>query len=265
MASVSLAAVALVLLAEPAPTVASDAPDRTNGTFTVAPGVWQLELGLDVATPFGGLPAGVVPLRVPTTLRVGVSPRVELRAFDGDRLLHHDLRRGVGGETSFGFKIRFNDPQVRFGRRPTFGVQPYLAFPMYGLGKHPDAIALGAALLWAQPLTRWLAVDVNGGFELALERGAPPLTGFVSASTQATIRERWLPYLEVYGDIRGSDSAAIEVGADAGFVFVAHRRVAFNVAGRATFVAPVLSHGVLAGLAVLLADGARCRRRIARG
>ncbi len=260
MANLAAAVLGLWVASEPPPSVASDAPDRTNGPFTVAPGAWQLELGVDASFSGRAVPDGAVPLRVPTTLRVGLSPRVELRAFDGERLLHHDISRGVGGETSFGFKIRFNDPAPDAPRRPQFGVQPYFAFPLYGLRRHPDAVASGAALLWTQPVTRSLGVDINAGLELAFERGAAPLTGFVSASAQASIRERWLPYLELFHDIRGRGRAALELGADAGFVVVAHRRLAFNLAGRATFLAAVRSYGALAGVAFLLADGTRWRR-----
>lgn len=261
--TVAIGFAVLAVLAEPLPTVSSDAPDQTNGTFTVAPGAWQVELGLDAALPGSDLSGGELPLRIPTTLRIGLSPRVELRAFDGERLFHRDVQGEASGETSFGFKIRFDDPRPDAPYRPLFGLQPYVAFPTVELLDHTESLALGATLLWAQPVARWLAVDINLGAEIAYDRDAPPVSSFASMSAQASASARWLPYAEIYADIPWRKRSALELGTDAGFVVVANRRLAFNLAGRATIVAPARSYGVLAGLAVLLADGTRWRRFVA--
>lgn len=253
--------VALALLFAPAPpTVATDAPDQTNGTFTVAPGAWQAELGLDATLPGSGAVERQVSLHLPTTLRVGLSHRVELRLFDGEPLWRVDPNDRVGGDTAFGFKIRFNDLHEG-SRRPSFGIQPYVSFPTLRVLHDLESAALGTVLLWTQPVTRWLVFDANLGLELGIDRGAMPLWTFAAISAQITASHRWIPYAEIYADVPWQRADTLELGCDAGLVVVATRRLAFDVAGRATLLAPGPDYGIIAGLAVLLADGRRWRHR----
>lgn len=245
------------------PTVATDRPDATNGTTTVAPGVWKLEAGIDV------VPSGLVgdpevpPLGVPTTLRIGIADHIELRLFDGDPLPWTDSRGRGGDGLSIGAKWRLLDV-VRGRRRPSLGLQPYVTFPSY----HPQTwqdTRLGLIGLWTQPLASWLAFDANASLEVDMPGGsADALGSLLSVSMQVIASSRFIPYAEIYGLVEWREPSASVLAVDAGLVMIAARRLSFDFAVRADVVAEQPEYGVLAGLAVILADGIRWRSRLRR-
>lgn len=256
-------AVAALLSFSTPPTVSTDSPDHANGTFTVAPGAWQAELGVDVTLPGSGTIERDQPVHIPSTIRVGLTDRIELRAFDGEPLIISDPNRRVGEDTAFGLKIRFND-LVLGTRRPSFGVETYVATSTVRLLHDLESLAIGGTLLWAQPLARWLILDANVGLELGVGDPSTPVAGFTAISAQITASARWIPYAEIYVELPTHAPETIDVGTDAGLIVVASRRVALDVAGRVTLLAEGPDYGVIAGLAVLLADGTRWRRWIDR-
>lgn len=255
--------VSLALSTSPAlPPVSSDAPDYSNGTVTVPPGSVQAEVGLDVTLPGSGRIERASPLHVPTALRIGLSDRIELRAFDGEPVLEEDINRRVGGETSFGLKIRFNDVAPT-SRRPSLGIQTFAELATVRALRDLDTLALGATLLWTQTVTRWLVFDANLGAELGVGERNVPVQGLAAISWQVVASSRWIPYAEVYVEMPMHAPETIDFGGDAGLVAVVSQRVAFNAAGRVTFLAEGPDYGLLAGVAVRLLDGHRWRRRSA--
>lgn len=264
--SIVIAATLLELLAGPnvddLPTVATDRPDATNGTFTVAPGVWQLEAGMDVVpVAVGDLEAP--PLAVPVTLRIGLTERIELRTFDGDPLPWLDIRGRGGDGLSLGAKVRLIDV-VPGRRRPSLGLQPHVSWPSF----HPQSwhgTKLGLIGLWTQPVASWLAFDVNTSLELGVP-GDPERTlgSLVSLSTQVTASSRFIPYAEVYGWVDWRSPASSTVAVDAGIVMVPARRLSFDLAARADVVAEQPEYGLLGGISVILTDGIMWRSRSRR-
>jgi len=240
----------------PLPPVSSDAPDYSNGTVTIPPGAIQAEIGVDVTLPGSGVAERSLPLHVPTALRIGLTDRIELRAFEGEPLLREDRNRRVGGDTAFGLKIRFDDGPYT-SRRPSFGIQPYVSTSTIRMLRDIDTLALGATLLWTQTVTRWLVFDANLGAELGVGEPQIPVSGFAAISWQVVASSRWIPYAEIYVELPTHAPETIDVGGDAGLVAVVLPRLAFNIAGRATFLAEGPDYGVLGGIAVRLADGVR--------
>lgn len=253
---------ALLVASEPVdlPTVVTDRPDVTNGTFTVSPGVWQLEAGMDVV-PSGRLgDAEEPPIAVPMTLRIGLTERVELRTFDGDPLPWLDAR-GRGGEgLSLGAKVRLLD-MVPGRRRPSLGFQPYVSLPSF----HPQTwlgAELGMIGLWTQPLTSWLLFDANASIELgAPSRQERTLGSLLSVSLLVEAFPRVVPYAEAYALVDWWDHDGTVLAVDAGVVLIAKRRLAFDLAARADVVATQPEYGLIGGITVILADGVRWRRR----
>jgi hypothetical protein len=252
-----------VLATAPIPPVSSDAPDYSNGTVTIPPGAVQAEVGVDVTLPGSGLVERQVPVHVPTTLRIGLTDKIELRLFEGEPVLVEDRNRRVGGDTAFGLKIRFNE-YAPHTRKPSFGIQPFVEFATLRLAKDIDTLALGATLLWTQTVTRWLVFDANLGGELGVRERDIPFLGFAAISWQIVASERWIPYAELYVEMPSHAPETIDFGGDAGLVAVVRPRLALNAAARVTFLAEGADYGVLAGVAVRLADGDRWRRWTAK-
>lgn len=243
----------------PLPPVSSDAPDYSNGTVTMPPGVVQAEIGVDVTLPGSGVVERSVPLHVPTALRIGLTDRMELRAFEGEPVLREDRNRRVGGDTAFGLKIRFDDGPYT-SRRPSFGIQPYFSTSTIRMLRDIDTLALGANILWTQSVTRWLVFDANLGAELGVGDPQIPVSGFAAISWQVVASTRWIPYAEIYVELPIHAPETVDFGGDAGLVVVVLPRVALNAAARVTFLAEGPDYGILGGLAVRLADGVRWRR-----
>lgn len=242
------------------PMVATDRPDATNGTFTVAPGVWQLEAGIDAVLPARvGDPEGP-PLAVPVTLRIGITERIEVRTFDGDPLPWLDARGRGGQGVALGAKVRLLDV-IPGRRRPSLGLQPYVSLPSF----HPRSwlgTKLGVIGLWTQPLTSWLAFDANASLELGVPADPTGTLGsLLSVSAQVTASSRFIPYAEVYALMDWRDHANTVLAVDAGLVIIVRRRLSFDVAARADVVAEQPAYGVLGGISVILADGIRWRSR----
>lgn len=243
----------------PLPPVSSDAPDYANGTVIIPPGAIQAELGVDVTLPGSGLVEREVPVHVPTALRIGLTEKIELRLFEGEPLLVEDRNRRVGGDTAFGMKIRFND-YAPHTRKPSFGIQPFVELATLRIAKDIDTAAIGATLLWTQTVTRWLVFDANLGGELGVTEHEVPLLGFAAISWQVVASARWIPYAELYVESPLHSAKTLDFGGDAGLVAVVRPRLALNAAARVTFLAEGPDYGLVAGVAVRLADGDRWRR-----
>ena len=145
-----------VLATAPIPPVSSDAPDYSNGTVTIPPGAVQAEIGVDVTLPGSGLVERQVPVHIPTTLRIGLTDKIELRLFEGEPVLVEDRNRRVGGDTAFGLKIRFNE-YAPHTRKPSFGIQPFVEFATLRLAK-----LFGCRTVWIDSISQIEALSMSG-------------------------------------------------------------------------------------------------------
>lgn len=245
------------------PQVATDRPDMANSTFTVAPGAWQAELDID-ATVYAQQRSSSLPVLVPTSLRIGIARRVELRVLDGDPLPLLDERSTDSGGLSFGVKVRFNDA-VEGRRIPSFGVQVYLVRLIAPRPARLRVPAAGGFLIWTQSIAPWLSFDVNLGAEVYPiddDRGVG-VTSTGAISTVFPIHERFDPYLELYGMMGQTVAGGRLLAADGGAIVRLSRRIAVDVGTRVGLVTSNREVGVMAGITWLLADGVRWRRYVA--
>lgn len=250
-------------VAEERPQVATDRPDMANSTFTVAPGAWQAELDID-ATVYARQRSDSTPVLVPTSLRIGLARRVELRVLDGDPLPLLDERSTDSGGLSAGVKVRFNDA-IEGRRIPSFGVQVYLVRLIAPRPVRFRLPAAGGFLIWTQPVARWMSFDVNLGAEAyPVDDGrGVGVTSSGAISTVFPFHERFDPYLELYGVMGRAVVGGRLLGADGGAIVRLSRRVAVDVAARVGLITSNREVGVMAGITWLLADGVRWRRYVA--
>jgi hypothetical protein len=269
--------VALALVAPPQPIV-SDRPDVTNGTFTVQPGGWQAEVGLDAEVVARRL--GASPLSLETALRIGILPRAELRLLEGDVLEWITASRDRSGELltgttrrastraiddapllEFGTKVRITEMNVRRWI-PSFGIQPLLGFRPPGKAYRGLPVA-GVVLIASQPMGKYIILDTNLGARI--DGNVVPrrvVSAYLSGSLGVEVHPGVLLYAEVVGVIAARRDEIVLV--DGGVLVHAHRRVVFDVSARVSPIGDRRTGGVSAGMTALLTDGQRWRRHLAR-
>ncbi len=226
-------------------TATPDRPDFANGVFTVARGGWQLELGgnLDLSRRSPSR----LPLGLPTAIRIGITDRLELRAFDAETAEWI----GPGGEVDpregFGAKLRLVDEQPRRWI-PGIGLQP-----MAYVGLRRDVLPAGEfTFIVSQPFGRSTTLDLNFGGELELvRRGAPQRGGLFAASLGVQAHPRLLAFGEFY--VSGSQRPQTRrLGGDAGVVVSLTARFAFDVAARVEDYGGRRAITALAGITALV-------------
>lgn len=270
-----IASLVAFALSQPPP-VAPDRPDVANNTITVAPAAMQLETGLDAELPPQRFEEA--PLGLETALRIGVHERAELRLFEGDVLQWatgtganaRRRRRGYAFRPStlaaddvplleFGAKVRLNELDVR-RFVPSIGLQPMIGVRGPGPQFRGHIPVAAITLIIMQPLTDYVNFDVNAALRIDANLPAPRVaSGLLAGSFSVVTHHRVVVYAELVGIIAGRGARALST--DAGLVVTATRRIAFDVAGRATLVSVVKSYGVIAGMTVLITDGSRRRKR----
>ncbi|HET6583110.1 MAG TPA: hypothetical protein VFG69_06680, partial [Nannocystaceae bacterium] len=238
--------VALVL-ASPAP-VATDRPDVTNGTLTVPPGAWQLEVGTDVEA--SRLRVEQPPVALETALRIGVHQAAELRLLEGDVLEwataatdpagtrvrgdgRRALRRSIDNAPllEFGGKVRLTELNVRRWV-PSLGMQPVLALRPPGRA-YRGVPVFGLAFIVSQPFGRIVVLDSNAAMRIdGNAKARRVVSGYVTGSLGVQVHPKILVYGELVGVLETQRAESLL--ADAGAIFTIAPRVAFDVAARAT-------------------------------
>lgn len=226
-------------------TATPDRPDFANGVFTVARGGWQLELGGNV--DLSRRRPSRLPLGLPTAIRIGITDRLELRAFDAETAEWI----GPGGEVDpregFGAKLRLVDEQPQRWI-PGIGLQP-----MAYIGLRRDLLPAGEfTFIVSQPFGRLTTLDLNFGGELELvRRGAPQGGGLFAASLGVQAHPRVLAFGEFY--VSGSSQRQTRrIGGDAGLVVSLTARFAVDAAVRAEDYGGRSGVTALAGITALV-------------
>src|SRR5262245_19111135 len=184
--------------------VITDGRDQTNGTLTVAPGVVQIETGVEYQHTSQAGPA-LRRLAVQNTIRVGVTKGLEVRV-DGEpfvRMRGPDDDTGTGDET-LGLKYRFLD-QPEAWWWPSLGVEPSLKLPTAHQPIGSGLVDFGALALVSWVLPHDLSLDVNAGLN-AIAQPHPRgylLQADVSGSFGLQITERLSTYVELVFKSRG--------------------------------------------------------------
>jgi Putative MetA-pathway of phenol degradation len=229
-------------------------PDRPNfsaSTYTVAPGVLQIESGAQYShTSIGGSPADRE-FSLDVMLRVGLTERIELRLQGEPLVVLRGERDDTGnGDISLQAKYRFFD--AREGRWwPSLAVLPFVRFPIahepHGTNL-PDFALIGLAsfsLPWG------LGLDVNAGVGGNGQRpGGYLVQGVAAASVSRDIAERWATYAEVFFTSAAERGGRAQVGFDAGVQFFVTQRLALDAAAETSLTGPGPDYAFRAGLSV---------------
>jgi hypothetical protein len=246
----------LVGLGEPVPTptpepesdhtVVSDRPDFANSSLTVPRGGVQVEVGINADVTPGGPRS--FPLGVPTAIRIGVTPRFELRLFDAESAEWVDHDGQLEPREGFGAKLRLVDENV--GRwTPAVALQPLLL-----VGLRRDLLPSGElTLIITQPFGELVMLDMNFGGEYEL--GAPhhqAFGGFVAGSVGVQVHPSTLLYTEVYVTGTTNVSRSLRWGTDGGAVISLTPRFAIDFAARIERFGGRTAVGVLSGVTGLL-------------
>jgi hypothetical protein len=241
----------ILALLEPPPDatdhiVATDRPDFANSSLTVPRGGWQLEIGMNAGLL--RVAKHPLPLGIPTTLRVGITNRFELRLFDSETAEWISPFNNVEPRESFGGKLRLvDDDPDRW--TPAVALQP-----LFLVGLRRDVLPAGElTLIVSQPLGHRVMLDTNFGLEY--EIGSPvsrAWEGLVAGSVSVQLHARAVLYSELYVTGTPYFSPTLRWGGDGGFIFVLTRHLAVDVAARLERYGHRTASSVLTGLTALL-------------
>jgi hypothetical protein len=232
-----VAAAAVLLVAAPALAADEDAidpdrPDLTNGAKTVGRGRVQVEGGVVYQrTGLAGLPSQRA-FAVETTLRAGVTERLELRV-DGVpfvRLRGAEEDTDVGDFT-LGAKYRFLDaPDEAWW--PTLALGPFVKLPTAGQPIGSGRTDFGLILIASFDLPWRLGLDVNAGMAAVGQNGSGGylLQARASASLAYAVSEPLSVFAEVFYASRAEREGRDQAGVDAGVIWRVTRDVALDVA-----------------------------------
>jgi len=241
----------LSLAAEDPGRVDPDRPNIANSTKTVAPGVVQIETGVDVQA-VGKARQDTFRFSAPLNLRIGVHEKIELRIADGDpwRWAQGLLGARQQGEISLGAKLRLYEKQT--GTRVSLGVQPQLS-PTSPRGEARFWAPLpGAVFLTTVEPGDW-HLDFNAGIKMrANEKGkCCDAEGVLAASFGRSFADEVvLLWIESYSRTNLAQGELAELAGDAGIIVTPTRRVALDLAVLVGQVNRTLITALLGGITV---------------
>jgi opacity protein-like surface antigen len=229
-------------------------PDRPNfsaSTYTVAPGVLQIETGAQYShTSIGGSPADRQ-FFLDVMLRAGLTERIELRLQGEPLVVTRGERDDTGnGDISLQAKYRFLD--AREGRWwPSLGILPFVRFPI-AHEPHGTNLPDFALIALASFTLPWgLGLDVNAGAGGLGQRPSGYLAqGVAAASLSRDIAERWSTYVEVFFESAAQPGARASVGFDGGVQFFLTQNLALDAAVQTSLAGPGPDYAFRAGLSV---------------
>jgi len=250
--------IAMLLLLPPAcsgqVTVETDRPDVANSTKTVPPGYVQLESGYRYTIASVRGEHATRRSSAEATVRVGVTPSLELRL---DAEPYVDLRNGERthgvGDAVFGAKWRLLDAPDE-GRAPAVGVFPFVKVPSADAPIGSEEVDFGLLGLLSFELPAALALDVNLGVAALgqADRSGFLMQGLAAVSLGRRLFETVTGFGELFFASRAERDGREMLGADAGLIWVVHHRVALDVAVETTLVGRGPDFGFRIGATVLL-------------
>ena len=230
-----------------------DRPDLTTGAEVVPAGGLQLETGLEYDyTRVGGRP-NERQLSVQATLRLGLTPALEV-SLDGVPFVW--LRDGDdhtgSGDYTLGLKYRFLAPSSD-GTGPALGLNPYVKLPTasepIGSGR-PD---FGVLLLMTLGLPWGLSLDANAGVAAIGQRrpdGFIP-QGIVAASLSWAVTKQLSTITELYYTTKNKRDGRDGLLTTVALMYRVTPRLAVDVGMRTTLTGQGPDWAALVGLSVL--------------
>lgn len=212
--------------------VEPDRPDVSNGVKTVAPGTVQIESGVDYARTRTGGRAAERRLALELHLRAGLTERVEVKVESEPFVrLRGEEDDTSPGDIAIGVKYRFLDrPEGAWW--PALAIQPFVKLPVASAPIGSERPDFDLRALASFDLPAGLGLDVNAGLITVGQRRPSGylLQALATASLNAEIGERFLPFVEIFYTSRDEREGRGTVGFDAGLVYRITRRVAVDVA-----------------------------------
>jgi hypothetical protein len=232
--------------------VEPDRPTVSNSTHTVPVKALQVELGLEYARSRHDSNPTERRLALHTTLRTGLSDRVEVR-LEGEPLVrlqeeHDDI--GLG-DMAVGLKYRVFEPSE--GQRgPALGVQPFVKIPTARTPIGSGRLDAGVLLLADQDLPGEVHLTVNAGLIAVGQPHGSLLQGLAAASVSREFWGRLSPFFEGFFASREEREGRDTVGLDTGLVYLLTRRVAIDAAAEMTLNRRRPDYALRTGLSLLL-------------
>lgn len=232
--------------------VAPDRPDLTNSTQTIMPGGFQLEVGVEYErTRQGGSPTERR-LALQTTLRAGLSERLEV-FLDAEPVVW--LRRerdDLGnGDVTLGLKYRFFEPSP--GERwPALGLQPFAKLPTANTPIGTERPDFAFLFLATQALPWGFNLDLNAGLA-ALGQRKPEgvlLQAQASGSLSYALTPRLSAFTELFFFTKDQRNSRELLGMSAGGIYVLTTSLAVDLGMRTTLTGRGPDWSVVTGFSV---------------
>lgn len=230
--------------------ISPDRPDVTSGTTTVAPGVVQIETGVEFEKARVGGRASDRRLGLQAALRTGLTDRLEVM-LEGEPLVR---LRDEGADTGAGdltlvSKYRFLDAEQ--GRPwPALGVESFLKIPSARAPIGSERLDLGVVALASFELPSGFGLDVNAGLAAVGQRDGHLLQALASASLSWELARGWVPFAEVFFASRAERDGRGVLGLTAGTLYRLTADIAVDAAARTSLAGAGPDYAVTGGVSV---------------
>ena len=209
--------------------VETDRPDAANSTKTVPPSYVQVETGYRYSRDHVGGGATVKRSSAETSVRVGITPSLEIR-LDGDAYV--DLRDGEResgiGDLSVGAKWRLLDTKTE-PVGVSFGLTPFVKLPTARTPIGSEQADFGLIGLLSVDLPKDLAVDLNAGIAaLGRRHDGPFPQGLAAVTIGYKVMQNLNTFAEAFFASSPESGGRDFVGAGIGAIWVVHRRIAID-------------------------------------
>lgn len=232
--------------------VAPDRPDVTDSTQTIAPGGFQLESGVEYErTRAGGSPTERR-LSLQTTLRAGLTERLEMFVDAEPVVWLRNEREDVNrGDVTLGLKYRFFEP-AEAERWPALGLRPFVKLPTADAPIGTERVNFGLLLLLSQPLSGDISVDVNAGIAAVGQRRPEGflLQAIASTSLSYALTRRFSPFVELFFHTKDERDGRELLGMTVGSTYLLNESLAVDAAVRTTLTGRGPDWAALAGFSL---------------
>lgn len=229
-----------------------DRPDLTTGAEIVPARSLQIESGIEYGQQRVGGHSTVRELQVQTSLRLGLTPALEI-SVDGVPFVWE--RTGGdhqgSGDYTLGFKYRFLAPD---GAGPALGVKPYVKLPVAREPIGSERPDFGALLLMSIGLPWSLSLDANAGVAAIGVRGPDGFIpqGIAAASLSWSVTERLSTITELYYTTKNERDGRYGLLTTAALMYRVTPNLALDTGMRTTLAGQGPTWSAFVGLSVRL-------------
>jgi hypothetical protein len=231
-----------------------DRPDLTTSAEIVPARSLQIENGIEYGQErVGGHPT-IRQLSVQTTLRLGLTPSLEISVdgvpFVWERAGEDDQG---SGDYTLGFKYRFLAPSPD-GTGPALGIKPFVKLPAAREPIGSERPDFGVLLLMSIGLPWSLSLDANAGVAAIGVRGPDGFIpqGIVAASLSWSVTERLSTITELYFETKDERGGRYGLLTTVALMYRVTPNLALDTGMRTTLAGQGPSWSAFVGLSVRL-------------